>query len=98
MYDSKWRQFRFRFLKKNPICFCCPEKATVVDHIEAHKGDDELFKKVDNFMPLCKQCHDFITGSFDNKKIQDLKGKMKWVKKMREAYNKNGSIKVCKYD
>ena len=32
--------------------------ATVVDHIEPHKGDPELFWDEDNWQGLCKPCHD----------------------------------------
>lgn len=83
-YDSVWRTYRFRFLHHNPKCYACGLQAGVVDHIVTHKGDEELFKKLDNHMPLCTYCHNFITGKFDGKKIQDLEGKLKWLKKRRE--------------
>lgn len=34
--------------------------ATVVDHIEPHKGDVDLFYDSDNTQSLCKHCHDSI--------------------------------------
>lgn len=48
----------------NPLCRFCEEAgkvtaATVVDHIEAHKGDDKLFWDDEtNWQSLCKPCHD----------------------------------------
>jgi 5-methylcytosine-specific restriction endonuclease McrA len=32
--------------------------ATVVDHIKAHRGDQELFWNKGNWQSLCKSCHD----------------------------------------
>ncbi|MCB5173664.1 HNH endonuclease [Microvirga sp. SM9] len=48
---------------QNPLCGMCQREgritpATVVDHIQAHKGDQELFWNTDNWQPLCKPHHD----------------------------------------
>lgn len=32
--------------------------ATVVDHIQPHKGNSRLFWQQDNWQPLCAPCHD----------------------------------------
>jgi len=32
--------------------------ASVVDHIVAHRGDQELFWDQSNWQSLCKPCHD----------------------------------------
>ena len=41
------------------------EKATVVDHITPHKGNQQLFWDRNNWQPLCKQCHDRKTATED---------------------------------
>ena len=50
-------------LLAEPFCRECLKagnrvRATVVDHITPHKGDQALFWDVDNWQPLCKPCHD----------------------------------------
>lgn len=47
-YDSRWRKARDRFLMAHPLCAKCLEngrleRATVVDHIVPHRGDQRLF-------------------------------------------------------
>lgn len=71
-YGSKWQKARASFLKTHPLCAECArktppkfEKATVVDHIKPHKGDQKLFWDTDNWQPLCKRCHDQKTGRED---------------------------------
>lgn len=66
-YDRKWRRARYRFLQKNPLCIECRKKglivtATVVDHIEPHKGDQVKFWNERNWQPMCKFHHDVKTG------------------------------------
>ena len=67
-YDTKWREARKLFLKRNPLCQECLKHgkltpATVVDHIVPHRGDQYLFWDQDNWQALCKDCHDKKTGS-----------------------------------
>ena len=93
-YDSTWEKYRRRFLYHNPYCYCCPNKATVVDHIKAHKGDEELFKATNNHLPLCKHCHDTITGKFDRHKEQKLEEKIDWINEQREIYGNTRRVKV----
>jgi 5-methylcytosine-specific restriction protein A len=40
-------------------------KATVVDHIIPHRGDEKLFWDRDNWQALCKSCHDHKTWTED---------------------------------
>ncbi len=61
-YGSKWQTYRKRFLMSNPLCEYCLEQnrvtaATVVDHIEPHRGDQDLFWNTDNHQSLCSPCH-----------------------------------------
>lgn len=69
-YDGKWRRARSRFLKAHPLCVCCQQqgrlvKATVVDHIAPHRGNETLFWEESNWQPLCKHCHDVKTMTED---------------------------------
>jgi 5-methylcytosine-specific restriction protein A len=69
-YNAKWRKARLRYLKKNPLCVECLqgdriEPATVVDHIQAHKGDKELFWDEDNWQSLCESHHNSKTRRED---------------------------------
>ena len=66
-YDSRWRRARASFLKHHPLCAECMRQnkitpATVVDHIVPHRGDKNLFWDINNWQPLCKDCHDQKTG------------------------------------
>ena len=40
-------------------------KATVVDHMVPHRGDEKLFWDRSNWRALCKRCHDKKTGNED---------------------------------
>ena len=62
-YGSRWQKARAIFLAEHPLCCRCGEEgqvtpATVVDHIEPHKGDQKLFWDQKNWQPLCKPHHD----------------------------------------
>jgi len=49
------------FLQAYPLCAMCPDEskraATVVDHIEPHRGDLGRFWDQANWQPLCTQHH-----------------------------------------
>ena len=71
-YGSRWQRERKKFLETHPLCAECKKegrytKATVVDHIVAHRGDDKLFWDRSNWQPLCKLCHDRKTGNEDSR-------------------------------
>ncbi|SEF71738.1 HNH endonuclease [Thauera chlorobenzoica] len=64
-YGYKWQQARARFLKAHPLCSYCQREgritlATVVDHIEPHRGDERLFWDQGNWMALCASCHSSV--------------------------------------
>lgn len=71
LYNSnRWRMGRLHFLTRNPLCVECSkngraEPAKVVDHIQPHKGDSELFYNSQNWQALCKPCHDRKTATKD---------------------------------
>lgn len=69
-YDARWNKERLQHLDEHPLCVEHLKKdyivpATVVDHIEPHKGDQELFWNHDNWQSLCKPCHDRKTATED---------------------------------
>jgi len=70
-YNKEWFGYRNRFLSIHRFCadpfkkHLIPEVATVVDHIQPHKGDVILFWNKDNHQALCKSCHDFKTATRD---------------------------------
>lgn len=69
-YDSRWQRESRQFLNRHPLCAECERNgkvsaATVVDHIEPHKGNQKLFWDRRNWQPLCKRCHDRKTSIED---------------------------------
>ena len=62
-YTREWQRARKSYLESHPLCAQCARngrytKATVVDHIIPHRGDETLFWDRSNWQPLCKRCHD----------------------------------------
>lgn len=73
-YGSRWQRVRRIYLQSHPLCAECMKqnppkytKATVVDHIVPHRGNEQLFWDQSNWQPLCKPCHDKKTGNEDSK-------------------------------
>lgn len=69
-YGSRWQRESKKFLQSHPLCVSCMKekrytKATVVDHIKPHRGDEQLFWDRANWQPLCKPCHDKKTLTED---------------------------------
>lgn len=73
-YGSKWQKESKRFLQSNPLCAECMKRgrytrATVVDHVVPHRGDQLLFWSRNNWQPLCKPCHDKKTLTEDRNPV-----------------------------
>ncbi len=69
-YGSKWQRVSKVYLRKHPLCVKCLAQgkfvtATVVDHIQPHRGDKVLMWSESNWQALCKPCHDRKTGNED---------------------------------
>ena len=69
-HTSAWQRARANFLKSNPYCRFCRQRgkrvrASVVDHIQPHRGDPMKFWNQKNWQPLCKLCHDVDKGRLD---------------------------------
>ena len=72
-YSHRWQMARKQFLASHPLCVECEQSgrltpATVVDHIQPHRGDPALFWDERNWQPLCKKCHDRKTRLEDQLK------------------------------
>jgi 5-methylcytosine-specific restriction protein A len=60
---SRWRTLRKKIIKKfNSVCQKCGATGNVVDHIYAHRGDEDLFFNEENCTVLCYQCHSVKTA------------------------------------
>jgi 5-methylcytosine-specific restriction endonuclease McrA len=62
-YTTAWQRAREAYLAQHPLCIFCERDglvtaATVVDHVEAHHGDDARFWDSGNWQSLCKPHHD----------------------------------------
>ncbi len=99
LYDATWEKYREDFLSHNRKCYACGEFATVVDHLRPHKGDIELFWKVDNFIPLCKYHHDKVTGLFDMRFTigSSLEPKIKFLNGYRFMNDLTFKVKVVPF-
>lgn len=87
LYDSDWERYRLRFLSVNGRCYSCGVTASVVDHLQTHKGDKIMFEKLDNHIPLCSKCHNYITAKFDRYGSQKYWDKLKWMAENRSRNN-----------
>jgi 5-methylcytosine-specific restriction protein A len=61
-YTRQWEKARRAYLSEHPLCVLCRQQgritaATVVDHIEAHRGDEDKFWNEANWQSLCVACH-----------------------------------------
>ena len=101
---GEWVNFRARFLRVNPECYCCGKASRVVDHIEPSKGRTDVFERVGNHMALCIRCHNTITGKFDYKfgVGKDLTPKLAYIAQVRAreeliADRKFPPVRVIRY-
>ncbi len=70
-YDTRWDKARRTYLAKHPVCAGCVKigvstPATVVDHIDPHRGDQKKFWDKANWQPLCASCHGRKTATEDS--------------------------------
>ncbi len=96
MYDEDWARHSKAFLKENPRCYACGKKSEVTDHLVPHKGDENLFWKTDNYIPLCHSCHNRITSLFDFKHVagKPINEKLKWLGWSRAKNELNFRVRV----
>lgn len=70
-YGIRWQKESKAYLQSHPLCVQCATegkyvKATVVDHITPHRGNQKLFWDRSNWQSLCKKHHDAKTGKKDS--------------------------------
>ena len=70
-YTNRWDKARKHYLLVHPLCVCCEAQgmvhpASVVDHIEPHKGDMVKFWDSANWQGLCAWCDKNIKRSIEN--------------------------------
>ena len=58
----RWQKIRAAQLAGEPLCRMCADQgrvtpASVADHVEPHKGDEDKFWN-GKLQSLCKRCHD----------------------------------------
>mgnify|MGYP003673756307 CR=1 FL=1 len=61
-YTYKWQKFSSAWLRSNPLCIYCTNQgnvalATLVDHIQPHRGDTDIFWREGNHASCCNKCH-----------------------------------------
>jgi 5-methylcytosine-specific restriction enzyme A len=70
-HSAAWRKARGEFLAAHPVC-SCGVPATIVDHIDPHRGDPAIFWDRRRWQPLCASCHGRKTagsnGGFGNRR------------------------------
>lgn len=64
-YNYAWQKASKGFILAHPLCAICDRHcrvtaATLVDHIEPHRGDMTLFWDKTNWQPLCAPCHSSV--------------------------------------
>jgi 5-methylcytosine-specific restriction endonuclease McrA len=70
--NPRWRRLRKQVLAEQPLCALCARSgretpATVVDHVQPHRGDWNLFWARENLQALCATCHSGIKRIEENK-------------------------------
>lgn len=100
LYDSAWEKYRAVFLKHNPLCYCCKNFSNVVDHIESHQGNLDLFWKETNYLPLCEVCHNTVTALYDRNKKPGASNRQKesWLQWVRAKNSRSGKVYVVPFD
>lgn len=69
-YDARWHVARAEFLRQHPICMGCavlgnPEPATIVDHVEPHRGDKVKFWNTARWQGACDWHHRYVKSRLE---------------------------------
>lgn len=80
-YDHRWRKESKAFLAVNPWCALqrdgCTRLATLVDHIDPHRGDMVKFWNRENWQGLCGHCHSHHKQLLENRVVtRDRRGRL----------------------
>jgi 5-methylcytosine-specific restriction enzyme A len=95
--SSRWARRSKLQLKQFPLCAMCLEKgivtpATVADHVQAHKGNSQLFW-CGELSSLCKPHHDGTKQVIDKRGYSDEVGADGWFVDPRHPSNGVGGTK-----
>ena len=71
-YDTQWQKARAGYFKSHPLCVCCQAHgvvvaASVLDHVEPHKGDRAKFWDSANWQGLCDWCDKNLKRVVENR-------------------------------
>ncbi|AKR57134.1 holin [Devosia sp. H5989] len=64
-YNHRWRKAARTFLQRHPLCLGCEAaglviEASLVDHVEPHRGDQSKFWDSKHWQPCCQWHHDVV--------------------------------------
>jgi 5-methylcytosine-specific restriction endonuclease McrA len=84
-YNWTWQKVRADYLRNNPLCVYCEREgryrsAQVVDHIEPHRGNQELFWNPDNWQSLCLRHHNSAKKREENRAARRADELEAWLK------------------
>jgi DNA-directed RNA polymerase subunit N (RpoN/RPB10) len=96
-HNPEWRQYSREYLRINTRCYSCGSPSEAVDHVKIHRGDESLFTKIDNMIPLCFKCHNTVTALFDRYAVQKLEEKMMWLSQSRQMNELTFRVSVVPY-
>src|SRR5262245_46953185 len=100
LYKTKrWQLIRRQQLTSNPLCALCQEEkkltpATIVHHIEAHKGNEVLFYDLDNLQSLCASHHNSDKQSEERVGYNKKVGVDGWPTDKKHPFNKRDSLEM----
>jgi 5-methylcytosine-specific restriction protein A len=91
-YTSTWQKARAAYLAQHPLCVFCERDglvtaAVVVDHVDAHAGDQEKFWDQDNWQPLCKRHHDSTKQREEKHRMRGARGS-----KVHDPFQRTGAL------
>lgn len=84
LYNShSWRTLRKKILQRDGFAcqICGNTENLVIDHIQPHQDNLELFYDTDNLITLCKSCHDYKT-------LQEIKARRKQKQQLKKDIQK----------
>lgn len=93
LYNSAaWKRIRKAHLLSHPLCVMCKPRgivqaATVVDHIEPHRGDAAKFY-AGPFQALCKGCHDSLKQTEEKRGHNPMVGLDGWPMDTKHPINR----------
>lgn len=69
-YTAQWDKASLAYRRANPLCIGCQalgllKLATVVDHIEPHKGNQALMWDASNWQPCCAWHHNAVKAQLE---------------------------------